>query len=405
MAGRRTYLPGLNGVRVLAALAVLVDHVEQDKDWLGISNQYGNTLVAVGRQGVELFFVLSGFLITYLMLVEEEKEGRVSIPRFYARRALRIWPLYFVTMGIVFALIPRIIQYMPAVVGGASANDSPTMLEDVDPRIVLYALFCPHVSYWIYPHPLAGSHLWSIGVEEQFYLAWPLLLRWVKKRRVLLFVSIIVAKLVVQELFTDLYMVSERLFAITEDGLYFGYEYCKQIHFEAMAIGALGAYLAFHREARLRAFFASPLARAAAYLALPAGFGLHIYNYWMWGNALLTAAPAPLYAFFLLGVTHAPRPAALLENRVARSVGDLTYGVYMLHPFVLLLVLSAIERAGLLGDTFVFHVLFYVLAVAATLGSAWLSRRFIEAPMLALKDARFGRPQAARAAASPEPGG
>jgi peptidoglycan/LPS O-acetylase OafA/YrhL len=388
---RRTYLPGLNGVRVLAALAVLVDHVEQDKDWLGLSSQYGNTLVAIGRQGVELFFVLSGFLITYLMLVEEEKEGRVDIPRFYARRALRIWPLYFVTMAIVFAVIPRILHLLPPVVGASSANDSPTMLEDIDPRIVLYGLFCPHVSYWIYPHPLAGSHLWSIGVEEQFYLAWPLLLRWVRRRRVLLFVSVIVLKLFVQELFTDLYMVPQRLFGMTDDGLYFAYEYCKQIHFEAMAVGALGAWVAFHHEARLRAFFAAPLARVAAYLALPAAFGLHVYNYWEWGNALLTAAPAPLYTFFLLGLTHAPRATPVLENRAMKKLGDLTYAVYMLHPIVLILVLAAIERAGLLGDTVLFHVLFYVLAVAATFAAAWVSRRWIEAPMLALKDARFSR--------------
>ena len=83
------YIPELTGLRALAALMVFAGHASKDgllPEFLGIS---------YSMQGVFLFFVLSGFLITYLLLKEEEITGTISIKDFYIRRVLRIWPLYF----------------------------------------------------------------------------------------------------------------------------------------------------------------------------------------------------------------------------------------------------------------------------------------------------------------------
>lgn len=107
----KVHFPGLNGLRFIAALSVIIGHVELIKLDYGIYN-FKNTIPfytnTAGHLGVVLFFVLSGFLITYLLLVEKDKYGKVAVKKFYIRRVLRIWPLYFLILVIVFLLFPLI---------------------------------------------------------------------------------------------------------------------------------------------------------------------------------------------------------------------------------------------------------------------------------------------------------
>ena len=98
------YLPGLNGIRAIAALLVVFSHLSLRIDELGFKAGEGINLAA---QGVTMFFVLSGFLITFLLLKESDKKGRVSIRKFYIRRMLRIWPLYYLVF--IMALVSMII--------------------------------------------------------------------------------------------------------------------------------------------------------------------------------------------------------------------------------------------------------------------------------------------------------
>ena len=125
---------------------------------------------SIGRVGMVLFFVLSGFLITYLLLVEREDRHRIDIPRFYLRRILRIWPLYFLIVGICQFLIP---------VKGLFGLDSIYSVTAPNFRLasLYYLLFLPNLAFLtVWPvNPLLG-YTWSIGVEEQFYLLWPVLL-------------------------------------------------------------------------------------------------------------------------------------------------------------------------------------------------------------------------------------
>src|SRR4051812_33341468 len=92
-ASRRTHFPGLDGLRGLGALSVIPAHIEQLKTSFGFDAVFWFPIHA--KIGVVLFFTLSGFLITFLLLRERQLRGRISIARFYRRRMLRIWPLYF----------------------------------------------------------------------------------------------------------------------------------------------------------------------------------------------------------------------------------------------------------------------------------------------------------------------
>src|SRR4051812_27122652 len=103
------YFRGLKFIRFFAASLVLVNHIEQYKFTLGL-NSYWNfgTINYLGDKGVSIFFVLSGFLITFLLLKEREQLNTINIKYFYLRRILRIWPLYFIILIFSFFVFPQI---------------------------------------------------------------------------------------------------------------------------------------------------------------------------------------------------------------------------------------------------------------------------------------------------------
>ncbi|MET7280480.1 acyltransferase [Kribbella sp. NPDC005582] len=134
--------PALDGLRAIAALMVVVFH-NQGPDWVQ------------GWIGVQIFFVISGYLITTLMLREEERSGQISFKRFYARRIFRILPVYFVLLGVTL-----VVQFFHGTV-----TKSPPGSE-----LPLYLVFFNE-----FGHGGAYGQSWSLGIEQKFYLFWPLL--------------------------------------------------------------------------------------------------------------------------------------------------------------------------------------------------------------------------------------
>ena len=161
----KVYFPGLHGLRFFAAMMVVFSHVELMKDYHGYPNLYSSNLAIYesGRMGVTLFFVLSGFLISYLLLTERKVTGSISVKKFYGRRILRIWPLYYLLVFLTFIVLPRITFF-------AVPKYSALMPEYFWYTLLLYVFLLPQVALSIFePVPFAEP-LWSIGVEEQFYL-------------------------------------------------------------------------------------------------------------------------------------------------------------------------------------------------------------------------------------------
>lgn len=141
-------IPALDGLRALAVIAVLCYH----------GNWYG---VVGGFVGVDLFFVLSGFLITRLLVDEHQRRGGISLKNFYIRRALRLLPAVFAMVAAVWVF--------------AAVLDAPQLEDDLGSRS-FWAL--SYVANWhdvvTETHGGPFSHLWSLSVEEQFYVVWPL---------------------------------------------------------------------------------------------------------------------------------------------------------------------------------------------------------------------------------------
>jgi peptidoglycan/LPS O-acetylase OafA/YrhL len=217
MAKNKTiYLPGLNGLRAIAALGVVISHTIIGLKEFGLNpyifgrdvhnNPRGLDLAAFG---VSIFFSLSGFLITYLLQTEKDIQ-KINVRKFYIRRILRIWPLYY--LYIIFCLF-FVIYY-------ELAFDKNSLL--------FYLFFSANVPFVLHTTFPFLAHYWSLGVEEQFYLIWPWINRQVKN------MIHIVALLIVLFIGTKLLL----------HFLYPGSIYEELIHvtrFHCMMIGALGA--------------------------------------------------------------------------------------------------------------------------------------------------------------------
>jgi len=165
----RFYRPELDVLRFVAFLLVFLSHVVPGDvaffTGMRVPRPLAEFIIALaagGSWGVDLFFALSSYLITTILLRERHQLGGIDIGSFYARRALRIWPLYFVFL---LGLVPLVRAFFPA--DGMSGN-----------YLVTFALFVGNWAcvFWGYPHTIAGP-LWSVSIEEQFYLVWPLILR------------------------------------------------------------------------------------------------------------------------------------------------------------------------------------------------------------------------------------
>ncbi len=168
------YLPGIDGLRGLAVLAVLAYHL--DASW-----------AAGGYLGVEVFFVVSGFLITSLLLAEHREQGFVDLLAFWRRRARRLLPAVFVLVGLVLAYAAVV---LPAGELRRVRGDGIASLLYVQNW---HAVFTEQPYFEAFGRPSPLRHLWSLAIEEQFYLLWPVLLplglRRIGRRRTVLAVT------------------------------------------------------------------------------------------------------------------------------------------------------------------------------------------------------------------------
>jgi peptidoglycan/LPS O-acetylase OafA/YrhL len=176
VAEERLYLPELDGLRFVAFLLVFFFHsgVPQPVLTQLVGRSVSTCLRENGWVGVQLFFVLSGYLITTLLLREEAKYGRIDLKAFWVRRALRIWPLYYLVVAIVFVAIPAIEGALSAAAGrAAAARQLPWFLAFLGNWSMIRL---GPVNYD------AQSILWSVCVEEQFYLVVPFVVSLLPRR-------------------------------------------------------------------------------------------------------------------------------------------------------------------------------------------------------------------------------
>ncbi len=374
----KIHFPGLNGLRFIAALSVIIGHVELIKSDYGIYNFeksipfFSNTS---GHLGVILFFVLSGFLITYLLLAEKGKYKKISIKKFYIRRILRIWPLYFLILLVIFLLFSLLSK-------GANSyaffNSKNIILS-----IILYVFFLPNLAsqfgMWI---PL-GSHLWSIGVEEQFYLIWPVMVNYVRKRILLVLVLIFVGVSLFPHLID--FVTNHISF---NPGIFL---FLKQLSkffiiakFNSMAMGGIMAWLYYSKKKSILKILQHHVVEAGVFIL---AFLLWILGYMpkYFGDEMYTI----LFSIIILNMATSPRTLISLENRLFDYLGKISYGLYVYHwisiVIILLIIRNVIPTLEIAQNALQYNLIIYPTAIVLTIGLSALSYEFYEKWFLKLK--------------------
>lgn len=202
MAKNKIYFENLDGLRFLCFLSVFFFHsFHTEFDYISNSPIYifiKEDIFGNGNLGVNFFFVLSGFLITYLLIEEKKLNGKINITRFWIRRILRIWPLFYSCVIFGFFIFPFFKTLM-----GQTPNETASLLH--------YLTFLNNFDFINKGLPDASNLgvLWSVAIEEQFYLLWPLILFFLPiKRYWIVFTSIIMISIVFRG-YNDTYMMHE----------------------------------------------------------------------------------------------------------------------------------------------------------------------------------------------------
>jgi peptidoglycan/LPS O-acetylase OafA/YrhL len=367
-APRKLFFPNLNGVRFVAALMVIVHHVEQTKIYFHLPSRYQDNVMGtdLGGLGVTLFFVLSGFLITYLLLVEKNQSGTVSLRDFYVRRILRIWPLYYFVVLLAFFVIPA---FFPGLMIGSFADKLPVHFWS---KLAMYACLVPNVIFVLhayYPPVLFASQAWSVGVEEQFYAVWPMLVKY--SRRLPVILGAIVAAFVIVGI----------LIALAPDDilwLYFLRDFLLVTRIDCMAVGGLAAWLLVRNAPALAIIYSVPVQCAAYVLTF-------ILVYFKVSFQFSNHLPyAILFALLLLNLAANPKTLLHLNNRVFDYLGRISYGLYMYHMLAIVVAIRAVLWFTS-GHSSMINALIYVLSLCLVVLISTVSYEFFEKPFLKLK--------------------
>lgn len=388
MATGKLHFRGLDSLRFLAALFVVVGHIPLNQASVGLPHPSWGALFFRGAPAVAFFFSLSGFLITYLLLEERRRTGGIAVRSFYLRRVCRIWPLYFavVFFGLFFynALLPMAgIRYEVAY--------------SVPLALLLYTVFLPNLMNSLYTVGGILNPLWSIGIEEQFYLGWAPAMKRVRERVPVLCWTVLLASVLL------VCLNHWNVFGVHEWKNFVG-----QLKFHFMAAGALCAWWLHRRRERFLALpvFASRPLQIILFLILADYYLLNLAG---WSGLAEEAVQLLLYPWLIVSVAANPRNVIRLENRAFDYLGTISYGIYMLH-MIAVYATSALFKAlpawwG--GQIWLYCIAYYVVALGLTFLLAHLSYRWLELPFLRLKERRFspgGKPGRASGLENAAPG-
>ena len=309
---------------------------------------------ATGAFGVSLFFVLSSYLITELLLREKDLLGTLDIRSFYIRRMLRIWPLYF-----AFLALAVVLQW---IVPG----------QHVTLRAGMWFSFLAG-NWFIVFHGFPSSvifPLWSVSIEEQFYITWPAVVRKVSETGMLIFAGLMLAAATVARIYLGMHHTLE------------GDVWCNTfVQLDPIAAGILIAVLLKGEIPRL-----SKLARAAMMLAGITGLALGSMYFGIKSDPLTTMRIVLGYPSVAIGgsllLLSVLRTNPKGSNRVLIYLGRISYGLYVFHVLGLLISDYTVhdETANLFR-----YALRELVALAATIAMAAVSYRWLETPFLGLK--------------------
>jgi peptidoglycan/LPS O-acetylase OafA/YrhL len=370
------YFENLDSLRTLAFLAVFLCHciaVPNVIPQTGFVWRALNTFCYNGARGVQVFFVISGFIITYLLVSEKERTGNISLRNFYIRRTLRIWPLFYLIITYVFLIKPALSHFF-GIHWQFSFSDA-YLNNRANPW--LWSLFLGNFNIIFNgPPPSSELHLlWSLCVEEQFYLFWPIILKFTKINRI---PYVLMTGIVISVFFRVLFSVRFKMLESNFNTL---------ILLDFFAAGGLLAYLINMKEAAVRNFMNTRFRRS--YELVLFGMILFLMSFDTYTNTGIFEVCfkytfyAIAFALVLMCVEFKTNSMAWLKaNPVLRYLGKRSYGLYMYHMVMWTIIWSVLGQSNI--------KLVVILSLLATIGVSILSYKYFESPFLQIAK-RFRR--------------
>ncbi len=371
----KLFFPNLDALRFFSFLGVFLYH-----SYKIVFNYLENThprfyetmqfLFQNGNLGVNFFFVLSGFLITYLLLKEKKKNGDIHLRNFYMRRILRIWPLFYLCVFTGFVIFP-IFKSLAGATPSESAN------------LVYYLLFINNFDFinnWPQvPDALILVVLWSVAVEEQFYLVWPVIVK--KIRQAVLpaaFILVVLSSLIF------------RYFHSSDTDEDYGIRYFHTLSVIGdMAIGGLLAYYTSFDNKFLA--WIKNLGKPMIVLIYSVAIVLSLAKSYLFSNEILVIFErlviALVYGLIILEQAFTAQPLfAMAKLKRISKLGIYTYGLYCIHFMILSVVLALAGKLKLNIFSTTVSIAIVITSLGACVVISWLLYRYFEKPFLKLKD-------------------
>ncbi|MBK6826420.1 MAG: acyltransferase [Chitinophagaceae bacterium] len=321
-------ISNLDGLRFLAAAVVAICHFDIIKAYYGLERTGWRFFSNAAQMAVSFFFVLSGFLISYLLLKEKyaSPDNRFRLFQFYGKRIRRIWPLYYLLLLLSFFVFPKI----------EGLHSAEVLTNDLHlNRLTGYLVWLPNYTEYQYgPQPFLGQ-TWSLAVEEFFYLFFPIGLYFVKKKNVLRYFFLLIFLSLLLTVLVYLLNNYSRLSADVKSVLYV---IADKYRIYAFGAGALVAWVLLNKD-HIRGRWLLFIRQKGM------AFGLSILlTFLVLGGITFSWITQQVYAFLfsllILSLVSSGIRFALLNHRVMLYLGKISYGIYMLHPIAIVICLQ-----------------------------------------------------------------
>lgn len=363
---QKIFFPNLDGLRFFSFFLVFLAH-SFNTDNSAIKEMSWYKLIKIrifsdGDIGVSFFFVLSGFLISYLLLKEKEFTNKIDVKSFYMRRILRIWPLYYFVVIFGFLVFPLLKTYFGQV-PNETANPilCSTFLNNFD-RI-----------YNGTPDASLIAILWSVAIEEQFYLVWPILF-FITRIKYYKYIFIVV--LILSTLFRVFYLhtipIDIHTMGVITD----------------MAIGGLGAYLIINNQWFINKIINLPKATIALLYILTLAYIIFKQEIFATSTMLILKRIIMASTFILIILEQNFSKKSLFKVgdwKIISRLGKYTYGLYCLHGIGILISVTLLSKLSLNHSSWQIWFLQLPISFILSLIISYISYRYFESWFLKLK--------------------
>lgn len=357
MLYQRRHFHTFDALRFFAFLIVFISHIPLPEIW-GL-----NHYTIVGSIGVSFFFVLSGFLITYILLVEKLNTNTIQFNRFFGRRALRIWPLFYAMIAFAF-ITPYLLSWI-----GLQSEDN-----GYEPNWLLSCFFLENYNMMFshdYPNVSPLRVMWSLCIEEHFYIIWVIILKYISVKRIplLILISICIAN-ISRVIYWNIGVDSMDVFS----------------NLDYFALGALPAYWIFKKPEYLDKLntlsvqlkWIIALVIGGSVFLLPSYIGV-------FKNLLLPVIYGPLFLLVLMLTLTSSNMLKIGNKHIISRLGLYTYGLYLFHTICINLILKIIPTMGVQSSELTGYLVVFIISLSMSIVASYFSYELFEKQFLKLK--------------------